>query len=221
SMAAATAIMTTDTAPKEIAVEFTLKGRTVRLGGIAKGSGMIHPNMATMLAFITTDAAVTPEALRRATVGSVERTYNRITVDGDTSTNDMVLVLANGAAGNEPVDVGEPELAVFQEALDYVNTYLAKEIARDGEGATKLIEVRVEGAADEADAVQAARAIAGSSLVKTAVYGNDANWGRILAAVGYSGVDFDPAAVDTLIGDVLVARRGAPVAFDEERAKAA
>lgn len=221
SLAAARAIMTTDTVPKEIAVEFMLKGRTVRLGGIAKGSGMIHPNMATMLAFLTTDAAVAPAALQQALRRSAQRTYNRITVDGDTSTNDMVVIMANGLAGHDPVEADDPALAVFQEALDYVNTHLAKAIARDGEGATKLIEVRVEGAPDEAAALQAARAVAGSSLVKTAVYGNDANWGRILAAVGYSGIDFDPATVDIWIGDVAVARRGAGVAFDEAAASAA
>lgn len=220
SLAAARAIMTTDTVPKQIAVEFLIKGKTVRIGAIAKGSGMIHPNMATMLAFVTTDAAIAPHALQAVVSRSVERTYNRITVDGDTSTNDMVVVLANGLAGNEPLDVDDPELAVFEQALDYVNTYLAKEIARDGEGATKLIEVRVQGAASEADALQIARSIAGSNLVKTAVYGNDANWGRILAAAGYSGVDFDPAVVDIWIGDVLVAKHGAGLAFDEERAAA-
>lgn len=218
SMAAARAIMTTDTRPKQIAVELTLKGKTVRIGAIAKGSGMIHPNMATMLAFVTTDAAVAPETLQQVVSRSVERTYNRITVDGDTSTNDMVVVLANGLAENEPLHADDPELVVFEEALNYVNTYLAKEIARDGEGATKLIEVRVEGAASEADALQVARSIAGSSLVKTAVYGNDANWGRILAAAGYSGVQFDPSAVDIFIGDVAVARQGAGAAFDEEKA---
>lgn len=219
SMPAARAIMTTDTVPKQIAVELTLKGKTVRIGAIAKGSGMIHPNMATMLAFVTTDAAVTKEALQQVVSHSVERTYNRITVDGDTSTNDMVVVMANGMADHEPLDVADPELAVFEEALNYVNTYLAKEIARDGEGATKLIEVRVEGAATEAEAAQMAMSIAGSSLVKTAVYGNDANWGRILAAAGYSGVDFDPSRVDILIGDVVVARQGAGVEFDETLAK--
>src|SRR5690606_6339709 len=182
SLAAARAIMTTDTVPKQIAVEFSLRGKTVRIGAIAKGSGMIHPNMATMLAFVTTHAAVSPAALQAVVSRSVDRTYNRSTVDGDTSTNDMVVVLASGLAGNEPLGAGDPELDVFAQALDYVNTYLAKAIARDGEGATKLIEVRVEGAASEADALQVARAIAGSNLVKTAVYGNDPNWGRILAA---------------------------------------
>jgi len=221
SLAAARAIMTTDTVPKQIAVEFSLRGKTVRIGAIAKGSGMIHPNMATMLAFVTTDAAVSPAALQAVVSRSVDRTYNRITVDGDTSTNDMVVVLANGLAGNEPLGAGDPELDVFAQALDYVNTYLAKAIARDGEGATKLIEVRVEGAASEADALQVARAIAGSNLVKTAVYGNDPNWGRILAAAGRSGVDFDPSGVDIWVGDVLVARHGAGVPFDEARAAAA
>lgn len=216
---AAEAIMTTDTVPKQIAIELEIKGSPVRIGAMAKGSGMIHPNMATMLAFVTTDAAIEPAALQAVLRRSVERTYNRISVDGDTSTNDMVVVLANGLAGHAPLTLDDPELARFEQALDYVNTALAKAIARDGEGATKLIEVRVVGAAGEADAVQAARTIARSSLVKTAIYGEDANWGRIVCAAGYSGVDFDPERVDVFIGPLPVARDGRGLAFDEERAK--
>ncbi len=216
---AAEAIMTTDTVPKQIAVEFELKGHTVRIGGMAKGSGMIHPNMATMLAFVTTDAAIEPAALQAVVRRSVERTYNRITVDGDTSTNDMVVVMANGMAGSPVLTLEDPDLERFAQALDHVNGVLARAIARDGEGATKLVEVRVVGAPTEAEAVQIARSIAGSNLVKTAVYGEDANWGRILCAAGYSGVDFDPGMVDVYIGDLLVAKDGTGLAFDEARAK--
>lgn len=217
--AAARAIMTTDTFPKEAAVRFALQGRTVTIGAAAKGSGMIHPNMATMLAFVTTDAAVEPEALRHVLARSAERTYNRVTVDGDTSTNDMLLMMANGVAGNEPLRLGDPDLDTFARALDRVNEELAKAIARDGEGATKLVEVRVRGAASEEDAARVAKSVAGSSLVKTAVYGNDANWGRILAAVGYAGVALDPNRVDISIGPVPVAKDGAGVPFDEAAAK--
>lgn len=217
--AAARAIMTTDTVAKEISIEFQLKGHTVRIGGMAKGSGMIHPNMATMLSFITTDAAIQPAALQHVLTHSTGRTYNRITVDGDTSTNDMVIVLANGLAGHECIGMDDPALQQFAAALDYVNTQLAKAIARDGEGATKLIEVRVQGAATEADAVQVAQSIAGSNLVKTAVYGNDANWGRILCAAGYAGVDFDPDRVDVSIGDVPIVEDGMGTKFDEQRVK--
>lgn len=219
--AAAEAILTTDTASKQISIQFELNGRPVRLGGMAKGSGMIHPNMATMLAFITTDAPIEGEALQQTLARSVERTYNRITVDGDTSTNDIVVAMANGAAGGEPVGFDDAALAVFADALDFVNEHLAKAIAKDGEGATKLIEVRVTGARSEEDAVQVAKSVAGSSLVKTAVYGNDANWGRILAAAGYSGVTLDPAHIDIFLGDVLVATGGAGADFDEAEAQRA
>jgi len=216
---AAMAIMTTDTVPKQIAVEVEIHGRPVRIGAMAKGSGMIHPNMATMLAFITTDAAVETGALQAVLRRSVDKTYNRISVDGDTSTNDMVVVLANGQAGHPPLAEDDPELERFAAALDYVNGYLARAIVRDGEGATKLIEIRVVGAKTEADAVQVGRSIARSNLVKTAVYGEDANWGRILCAAGYSGVDFDPSRVDIYIGDLLVAQDGTGLAFDEDKAK--
>jgi glutamate N-acetyltransferase / amino-acid N-acetyltransferase len=215
---AAAAIMTTDTFPKEIAVRFDLGGVPVTIGGIAKGSGMIHPNMATMLAFITTDAAVTPSvlqaALRQANAGS----FNMITVDGDTSTNDMALVLANGLAGNPVIEEGSPLVAPFAAALGEVLVHLAKEIARDGEGATKLMEVQVHGAPSLEDARKAARAVCASALVKTALFGQDANWGRILCAMGYSGASFDPEQVDLYIGDLQMMASGTGLAFDEEAA---
>jgi len=216
---AAEAIMTTDKVPKELAIELEIKGRPVRIGAIAKGSGMIHPNMATMLAFVTTDAAIEPAALQAVVRGSVERTYNRISVDGDTSTNDMVVVMANGMAGHAPLTLEDPELETFAQALDYVNGALARSMVRDGEGATKLVEIRVVGARSEEDAVQIGRSISRSNLVKTAIYGEDANWGRILCAAGYAGVEFDPNRVDVYIGELLVAQNGAGLSFDEAKAK--
>ncbi len=218
---AAAAIMTTDTFPKEAAVTLELDGRQVTVGSMAKGSGMIHPNMATMLAFITTDAAVSPGMLQKALRRVVERTFNMITVDGDTSTNDMVLALANGAAGNPPVEGEGPAFGAFCEALEEVCYKLAMAIARDGEGATKLLEVRVKGATTERDARLAARAVAASNLVKTAVFGQDANWGRVLCAAGYSGAEFDPGAVDIYIGDVKVAENGGALPFSEDEASKA
>lgn len=222
---AAEAIMTTDTFPKEISVEFTVHGRTAVLGGAAKGSGMIHPNMATMLGFLTTDLAISKELLQEALSEVVKRTFNMITVDGDTSTNDMVLVLANGQAGNELLQSKEDSgYAKFYEALTYVCTYLSREIARDGEGATKLLTVEVLNAPTEKDAQLAARAVCSSNLVKTALFGEDANWGRIICAVGYSGAEFDPAQVDIFIksaaGQEQVAVDGAGLEFSEENAKA-
>ncbi|MEW6447940.1 MAG: bifunctional glutamate N-acetyltransferase/amino-acid acetyltransferase ArgJ [Bacillota bacterium] len=217
---AAEAIMTTDTVVKEAAVRFSLAGHRCAVGGMAKGSGMIHPNMATMMAFLTTDAAVEAGLLRRALRSAVDASFNMITVDGDTSTNDMVVVLANGCAGN-PLITGEgPEYDDFVTALTAVATELAKKVARDGEGATRLIEVRVRGAGSVADARKAARAVAGSNLVKSAVFGRDANWGRILCAAGYSGASFDPEKVDIFIGAEQVAAGGVGVAFSEERASA-
>jgi glutamate N-acetyltransferase/amino-acid N-acetyltransferase len=219
--AAAEAIRTTDTFTKETAVEFTLGGATVRIGGMAKGSGMIAPNMATMLAFVTTDAKIDREVLQHTTRLASDRSFNRISVDGDTSTNDMVLVLANGMAGNAPIDsVDHPFYAPFYRALEEVLIRLSKMIVMDGEGATKFIEIRMTGAATEARAEQAARAVANSNLVKTAIHGEDANWGRILAAVGYSGIDFDPAAVEIQFGDVPILRRNYVINFSEEQAKA-
>jgi len=215
----AQAILTTDTCTKETAVQVVVDGQTVTIGGVAKGSGMIHPNMATMLAFVTTDAAVEPGALKRLLARTTDQTYNRITVDGDTSTNDMVLVMANGLAGNDLLEETHPDWQLFADAFRYVSEKLAKDIARDGEGATKLVEVIVKGAATEAKAGIIAKSIVGSSLVKTAVFGADANWGRILAAAGYSGEDFNPALVDIRLGDIQVAQGGMGLPFDEEAAK--
>jgi glutamate N-acetyltransferase/amino-acid N-acetyltransferase len=218
------AIMTTDTKEKEIAIEFAIGGKTVRMGGMAKGSGMIHPNMATMLAFLTTDCAVEPEALKAALSESATRTYNCVSVDGDTSTNDMLCALANGMAGNEPIKAGTREYLEFRSALDYVNRYLSRAIAADGEGATRLLECAVSGAESDAAARTLAVSIISSSLVKAAFFGADANWGRILCAMGYSGAPFDPSRVSvsfrSAAGSIDVCREGASIGFDEERAKA-
>jgi glutamate N-acetyltransferase / amino-acid N-acetyltransferase len=216
----AEAILTTDTRTKEAVATVEVGGEVVTVGGVAKGSGMIHPNMATMLAFVTTDAAVEEKCLQNALNGAAERTFNRITVDGDTSTNDMVLLMANGAAGNEPLTQSSPDYPAFEEAVEAVMQELAKEIARDGEGATKLIEVVVEGAKDEASAAALAKAVVGSSLVKTAAYGEDANWGRVLAAMGYAGVPFDPEGLEIYFGPVKVFEKGEPVAHDAVEANA-
>ncbi|MCL2337623.1 MAG: bifunctional glutamate N-acetyltransferase/amino-acid acetyltransferase ArgJ [Firmicutes bacterium] len=215
---AAAAIMTTDTILKEAAVTFELDGCPVTLGGMAKGSGMIHPNMATMLAFVTTDAAIAPAMLRQALRQAADRTFNMITVDGDTSTNDCILALANGAAGHPPIEAAGPAYADFCAALEEVCRTLAVAVARDGEGATKLLEVRVLGAATDADAALAAKAVAGSSLVKAAVFGADANWGRVLCAAGYSGAIFDPGTVDIYLGGIKVAENGGALPFDEQAA---
>ncbi len=219
SRAAAEAILTTDRVVKEVALSLEIGGRTVRIGGMAKGSGMIHPDMATMLAFVTTDAAIAPEALRLALTRAVDESFNMITVDGDTSTNDMAVVLANGLARNPEIVGDGPDLESFQAALSEVCRRLATMIVEDGEGATKFIEVRVVGARTEQDARRIARTIASSNLVKTAVFGADPNWGRILAAAGRSGADFDPSRVDVYIGDVLTASAGAAVPFDAARAR--
>ncbi|MCG8401770.1 MAG: bifunctional glutamate N-acetyltransferase/amino-acid acetyltransferase ArgJ [Firmicutes bacterium] len=215
---AAAAIMTTDLFTKEAAVTVELDGCTVAVGGMAKGSGMIHPDMATMLGFVTTDAAIAPGLLKSALARVVERTFNMITVDGDTSTNDMVVVLANGAAGNPLLESEGPAYTAFCAALEKVCRKLAVAIARDGEGATKLLEVRVRGAATGRDARLAAKAVASSSLVKSAVFGEDANWGRVLCAAGYSGAAFNPGAVDIYVGDVKVAENGGALPFDEAAA---
>lgn len=221
--AAARAILTTDTFTKQIAVRLTLGGRTVTVGGMSKGSGMIHPDMATMLGFVTTDAAVSPECLQLILKDIADRTFNMITVDGDTSTNDSLFCLANGLAGNPEIrDVADEGFGEFYDALYTVCRFLAVEIARDGEGATKLVSVIVRGAATEADARTVAKSICGSNLVKTAVFGEDANWGRVLAAAGYSGVVFDPYGVDIAIsstgGRVVVAQAGSGISFSEEEA---
>jgi glutamate N-acetyltransferase/amino-acid N-acetyltransferase len=218
--AVARAIMTTDLRPKQAAAEVQLAGGPVRVGGMAKGSGMIHPDLATMLAFLTTDAPLTREQADALLGPAVDRSFNMVTVDGDTSTNDMVLLLANGAAGaGAPLDAAD--LARLGAALEWVCVQLARAIAADGEGATRLIEVRVERARDAAEARKAARTVAGSNLVKAAVYGSDPNRGRIVAALGRAGVDLDPALVDVDIGPVAVMRGGRPLAFDQAAASAA
>jgi glutamate N-acetyltransferase/amino-acid N-acetyltransferase len=217
---AAEAIMTTDTFAKECAVRVTIDGAEVTLGGMAKGSGMIAPNMATMLAFITTDVNISAELLTYALKRAADRSFNRITVDGDTSTNDMVLILANGMAGNtEMSDPDSPAYQTFYDALEYLLVRLSKMIVLDGEGATKFVEIEVTGAATELAAVRAARAIANSSLVKTALNGEDANWGRILAAVGYSGIEFSPAEVEIFFGDVPILKQQYAIDFSEADAK--
>lgn len=213
------AILTTDTQVKQLAVRLTVDGKTVTIGGAAKGSGMIHPNMATMLGFVTTDANVLQPDLAAALKEITNHTFNCITVDGDTSTNDMVLTLANGAAGNKPLTKDHKEWPLFVKGLSIVCRELAKKIARDGEGATKLIEVQVEGAKDDGSAQAIAKTIVGSSLVKTAVYGNDANWGRIVCAMGYSGETFDPKKASVSLGNIPLFENGLPVAFNEEEAK--
>lgn len=220
--AAARAIMTTDTRPKEAAVTFEIGGKPVTIGGMAKGSGMIHPNMCTMLSFITTDAKISAKALRRALRADVEDTYNMISVDGDTSTNDTVLLLANGMADNEKIRFGTPEYDKFCQALHYVNETLAKKMAGDGEGATALLEVKIVGAATKEQAKTLARSVVCSSLVKTAVAGHDANWGRILCAMGYSGVSFEPENMDLYLessaGRLHVYKDGAALDYSEEKA---
>ncbi len=221
--AALEAIMTTDTRKKDIALEAIIGGKPVRIGAMAKGAGMIHPNMATMLCFVTTDAAISPALLQKALSGVVGRSFNRVTVDGDTSTNDMVVVLANGAAGNKRIEAEGAEYLAFEAMLLEACVVLSKGIARDGEGATKLVACTVRGAVDEAAAETLAKSVVGSSLVKAACFGADANWGRILCAMGYSGADFDPQSVSvrflSAAGEVLVCRGGASIPFSEEIAK--
>lgn len=212
----AKAIMTTDTRPKAAAVSFELDGQTVHLGGIAKGSGMIHPNMATMLSFLTTDAAVERGFLQRALAATADDTYNMLTVDGDSSTNDTVLLLANGAAGTAEIREGTDAAAVFTEALGELCVNLTRELARDGEGASHLIIVEVDGAADTADARLAAKTIAGSSLVKSAVYGADPNWGRVLAALGRSGAAAAEEKIDLFVNGVCIMEAGKPVPFHRD-----
>jgi glutamate N-acetyltransferase / amino-acid N-acetyltransferase len=216
----AEAILTTDTRAKEASVEVEVGGRTVTVGGTAKGSGMIHPNMGTMLAFLTTDAAVEPGCLQETLGRATERSFNRVTVDGDTSPSDMALLLANGAAGNEPLTTGSPDYPAFAGAVESVAQILAKEIARDGEGATRLVEVVVEGAEGEEVAAALAKSVVGSSLVKAAVFGEDANWGRVLTAMGSAGVPFDPDGLELWFGPVKVFE-GAPVPHETAEANAA
>ena len=221
--AAAEGIMTTDTVKKEVAVEFELGGKTCHMGGIAKGSGMIHPNMATMLVFITTDAAIAPEMLKKALSTDIAATFNMVSVDGDTSTNDMVTVLANGMAGNETVTAEGEDFATFMKALNTVTVALCRMIAGDGEGATKLLECTVSGADDMGTARTVAKSVICSSLLKAAMFGADANWGRVLCAIGYSGAAVDVHKVDVSFrspkGEILVCKDGAGVEFSEEIAK--
>ncbi len=212
--AAARAIMTTDTVPKTAQLELNVGGATVRVGGMSKGSGMIHPNLATMLAYITTDAAVEPGLMARLVKPVADRSFNQVTVDGDSSTNDTFLILANGAAANDPIAAGTPEAKALEEALLEVARRLARAIARDGEGATKLITVKVVDAASEDDARMHARAVAKSSLVKAAVHGGDPNWGRIVCALGYSGAELALDRLHLTIGGLVVFERGSGVAVD-------
>lgn len=217
---AAEAIMTTDTFVKELAVRTVVNGVTVTLGGMAKGSGMIAPNMATMLAFITSDAAIAPPLLQRSVKKAVDRSFNRITVDGDTSTNDMVAVLANGLAGNSLLTTeGDSGYVEFYAALEYLLVRLSKMIVLDGEGATKFVEIVVAGAHNEEEAARAAKSIANSNLVKTAINGEDANWGRILAAVGNAGIDFMPTETEIYFGNVPILRKNYTIDFSEAEAK--
>ena len=220
--AAAQAIMTTDTHKREAAVTFTVDGKTVTVGGMSKGSGMIHPNMCTMLAFITTDLAISHELLQEALSSVVDDTYNMISVDGDTSTNDTCLVLANGMAGNTKITEKNADYQTFVEALFEVNKTLAKMMAGDGEGATALFEVKVINASSKAEAVTLAKSVVTSSLTKAAIYGHDANWGRILCALGYAGVDFDPEKVDLYFessnGRLKIIENGVATGYSEEEA---
>ncbi len=220
---AAEGIMTTDTALKEIAVSFEAGGKECKIGGIAKGSGMIHPNMATMLVFITTDCAISPEMLSKALSSDIADTFNMVSVDGDTSTNDMVTVLANGEAGNSEIICDGEDFEAFMKALNTVTVYLCRRIAADGEGATKLLECSVSGAKDIKNAKIIAKSVICSSLVKAAMFGSDANWGRVLCAIGYSGAEVDINAVDvsfkSAAGEIPVCKNGAGIDFSEDIAK--
>lgn len=216
----AEAIMTTDTFKKQLTVEIKLAGKTVKVSGIAKGSGMIHPNMATMLGFLTTDAAITPAMLDKAFKPCIDESFNMITVDGETSTNDTCLILANGMAENELIDKENEDFKTFADAVDYVVKFLAKQIVKDGEGATKFLEVKIIGAKTKDDAKVLCKAILNSQLVKTAFFGKDANWGRILSAMGASGVQFNPDKVKISfkneVGEIDLFENGKPYNFDEE-----
>ncbi|MDI9640421.1 bifunctional ornithine acetyltransferase/N-acetylglutamate synthase [Oscillatoria amoena NRMC-F 0135] len=218
SDAAARAIMTTDLVPKTIALETTIGDRTVRIGGICKGSGMIHPNMATLLAFVTCDAAVSPHLWQEMLGRAADRSFNQITVDGDTSTNDTLIALANGESRTPAITEQGPEADKLEAMLTAVCQYLAKAIARDGEGATCLVEVQVTGTADEKSARQIAKTIVGSSLVKSAIFGRDPNWGRIAAAAGRAGVHFNPEDLQVKLGDFLLMENGQPLPFDRNAA---
>lgn len=219
---AAESIMTTDTVRKEAAVTFELGGKTVTIGGMSKGSGMIHPNMCTMLSFVTTDAAISKEMLQKAQSASIKDTYNMISVDGDTSTNDTALILANGLAGNDEITGEGEDFDTFLEALNMVNTVLAKKMAGDGEGATALFEVKVIGAESKEQAVTLSKSVITSNLTKAAIFGHDANWGRILCAMGYSGAEFDPEKVDlyfeSAAGKLKIIENGVSTGYSEELA---
>lgn len=223
STEAALGIMTTDTVNKEAAVEFTLGGRTCHIGGIAKGSGMIHPNMATMLVFITSDVAISPGMLQKALSGDIGNTFNMISIDGDTSTNDMVVILSNGMAQNAVIEDDGEDFDIFMKALNTVNVQLCRMIAGDGEGATKLLECYVTKARDDTTARTVAKSVICSSLLKAAMFGADANWGRVLCAIGYSGAEVDVGKIDVSFrsskGEILVCKDGAGVDFSEEKAK--
>ena len=220
---AAEGIMTTDTVKKEIAVEFEVDGKICTIGGIAKGSGMIHPNMATMLVFITTDCVISSEMLSKALSSDIKNTFNMVSVDGDTSTNDMVTVLANGMACNKEIIAEGDDFEKFMKALNTVTVYLCRLIAGDGEGATKLLECKVSGAKDELTAKTVAKSVICSSLLKAAMFGADANWGRVLCAIGYSGADVDVTKVDvsfkSVKGEITVCKNGAGIEFSEDKAK--
>ncbi len=213
------AIMTTDTRPKRLALEFEIEGRTVRLGGVTKGAGMIYPNMATMLCYLTTDAAIEYEWMKAAVKAAVAGSFNMIAMDGDMSTNDTCILFANGLAGNTPINAQHPEVGKFREALRRVTIYLAREMARDGEGATKLMTVHVRGAQHKADAIKAARAITLSPLWQCALAGGDPNWGRIVAALGASGCELNQATYDIFIGDVQVMKQGMAAQYDQDAAR--
>lgn len=217
---AAQAIMTTDLVPKEVAVEIEIEGEIVTIGGIAKGSGMIHPNMATMIAVITTDANISKEMLQKAFSASVNTSYNMVSVDGDTSTNDSAFILANSRAKHPRIETNDENYLRFKRALDLVNQTLAKKIARDGEGATKLVEVEVKHATSVLDAQKVAKSVVTSSLVKTAMFGQDGNWGRIISAIGNSEADFEPSKLKIFIkseyGEVQIVEAGSGIAFDVE-----
>ena len=223
SLDAAEGIMTTDTVVKEIAVSFDIGGVECKIGGIAKGSGMIHPNMATMLVFITTDCAISPKMLQKALSTDIKNTFNMVSVDGDTSTNDMVTVLANGMAGNEEITCDGEDFDTFMKAFNTITVHLCRMIAGDGEGATKLLECQVNGAKSEETAKIVAKSVICSSLTKAAMFGADANWGRVLCAIGYSGADVDVTKIDVSFisnkGGILVCKDGAGVDFSEEKAK--
>lgn len=218
---AAEAIMTTDIYPKIAVVQENIGGKTVTVAGIAKGSGMIHPNMATMLCFVITDAAIASPVLKKALLASTDRSFNAISVDGDMSTNDMVICMANGAAGNKKIAAGSAELKKFQACLDVVARSLAKQVVKDGEGATKFVEIEVRRAKSDAEAKQAAMTVAKSSLVKTALFGEDANWGRIMAALGYSGVEMDEGRTDITIGKAKLVENGLGTGKPAEKEAAA